>query len=147
MKILILCILTARTCLGQGEQVSFEQYNDTITEYLKKHPDIIIANDEELAVATKNLEANEAKINAQNEKYANGDATYGEAVYAWDDLSEEELSNTMTGLTHPPDLERVNTPEVLAHFDYLRKMYNRQELPEFWDSRNTTLTNSSSGKH
>ena len=147
MKILILCILTARTCLGQGEQVSFEQYNDTITEYLKKHPDIIIANDEELAVATKNLEANEAKINAQNEKYANGDATYGEAVYAWDDLSEEELSNTMTGLTHPPDLERVNTPEVLAHFDNLRKMYDRQNIPATWDSRNQGITNRASGKH
>ena len=81
MKILILCILTARTCLGQGEQVPFEQYNDTITEYLKKHPDIIIANDEELAVATKNLEANEAKINAQNEKYAKGMANYRQILF------------------------------------------------------------------
>jgi len=137
MKIVILCLLVARTCLGQ-------QYDLTIQEFEEKFTKTYGSPEEEAAAAI-NLAAHVAKINAQNEKYANGDATYGEAVYAWDDLSEEELSNTMTGLTHPPDLERVNTPEVLAHFDNLRKMYNRQELPEFWDSRNKTLTNSSNG--
>ena len=76
MKILILCILTARTCLGQ-----VEQYNDTITEYLKKHPDIIIANDEDLSVAKKNLAANEDKINAQNEKYSKGEANYRQILF------------------------------------------------------------------
>ena len=76
MKILILCLLTARTCLGQGEAVLFEIYNDTITEFLEKNPTIIIANDEDLAVAAKNLAANEAQINAHNEKYAKGEANY-----------------------------------------------------------------------
>ena len=76
MKILILCLLTARTCLGQEDLDSFELYNDTITEYLEKHPDITIANDEELAIAAKNLAAKEAQINAQNEKYAKGEASY-----------------------------------------------------------------------
>ena len=76
MKILILCILTARTCLGQ-----VEQYNDTITEYLEKHPDITIANDKELAIAAKNLAANEDKINAQNEKYSKGEANYRQILF------------------------------------------------------------------
>ena len=76
MKILILCILTARTCLGQ-----VEQYNDTITEYLEKHPDITIANDEDLAIAAKNLAANEDKINAQNEKYSKGEANYRQILF------------------------------------------------------------------
>ena len=71
MKILILCLLTARTCLGQGEQ-----YNDTITEFLEKNPTITIANDEALAIAKKNLDAHEAQVNAQNEKYAKGEASY-----------------------------------------------------------------------
>ena len=101
MKILILCILTARTCLGQGEQVSFEQYNDTITEYLKKHPDIIIANDEELAVATKNLEANEAKINAQNEKYAKGKANYRQILF----IPEQFFLNLLHSLKYTFFLE------------------------------------------
>ena len=62
-------------CLGQ------EQYNDTITEYLEKHPDITIANDEDLAIAAKNLAANEDKINAQNEKYSKGEANYRQILF------------------------------------------------------------------
>ena len=62
--------------LGQEDFGLYEQYNDTITEYLEKHPDIIIANDEELAIAAKNLAAKEAQINAQNEKYAKGESSY-----------------------------------------------------------------------
>ena len=81
MKILLLCLLTTRTCLGQGEPVVVEQYHDTITEFLKEYPDIIIENKDDLAVAAKYLAANEAEINAHNEKYANGEANYRQILF------------------------------------------------------------------
>ena len=129
MKILILCILTARTCLGQGEQVSFEQYNDTITEYLKKHPNIIIANDEELAVATKNLEANEAKINAQNEKYAKGKANYRQILF----IPEHSLKYTYF-LEAKLKLHLKKKSVFLAFFERIRafsQLDNTHNLTKF----------------
>jgi hypothetical protein len=32
-------------------------------------------------------------------------------------------------------IERINTPEALAYFDKLTEKYNRDEIPDFWDSR------------
>ena len=138
MRVVILCLLTARLCLGQ-------QYNLTIQEFEQLYNKTYGSVEEEDAAAN-NLAANEAEINAQNEKFAKGEANYDEAVQEWDDLSEEEFLNKMTGLILPPEDKRVNTREALAHFDHLRKMNNRQELPAFWDSRDPTLTNSPSGK-
>ena len=134
MRAVILCLLIARTCLG-------EQFNLTIKEFEEKFHKTYGTPEEEEAAA-KNLAANEAEINAQNEKFAKGDANFDEAVQPWDDLSEEEFLNQMTGLILPPENERINTPEVLAHFANLHRMYNRQELPDFWDSRDPVLTNS-----
>ena len=139
MRIIILCLLTARACLGQ-------HYNLTIQEF-KEQFNKTYGTPEEEAAAAKNLAANEAEINAQNEKFAKGEASYGEAVQPWDDLSDEEFKKQMTGLIIPPEHERINSPEVLAHFDNLHKLYNRQELPVFWDSRDPGLTGSPSGKH
>ena len=139
MRIVILCLLIARTCLGA------EQFNLTIQEFEEKFHKHYATLEEEEAAA-KNLAVHQAEINAQNEKFAKGQASFEESMYIWDDLSEEEFLNKMTGLIIPPEDERVNTPEALAHFDHLRKMNNRQELPAFWDSRDPTLTNSTSGK-
>ena len=139
MKVIILCLLTARLCLGQ-------QINLTIKEFEKLYNKTYGSVEEEDAAAN-NLAANEAEINAQNEKFAKGEATFDEAVQEWDDLSEEEFLKKMTGLILPPEDERVNSPEVLAHFDNLRKMYDRQELPATWDSRDQGITNRASGKH
>lgn len=94
MKVLILCLLTARTCLGKPEQVLIEKYNDTITEFLEKYPTITIANDEELAIASKNLAANEAQINAQNEAYANGTASYRQNI----SIPEQKMFNLQHSL-------------------------------------------------
>ena len=140
MRIIILCLLTARACLGQ------QQYNLTIQEF-KEQFNKTYGTAEEEAAAAKNLARNEAEINAQNEKFAKGEASYGEAVQPWDDLSEEEFIKQKTGLILPPEHERINSPEVLAHFDNLRKLYNREELPDFWDSRDPSLTGSPSGRH
>lgn len=32
-------------------------------------------------------------------------------------------------------IERINTPEALSYFDRLSEKYNREEIPNFWDSR------------
>jgi hypothetical protein len=140
MRIVILCLLIARNCLGT------EQFNLTIKEFEQKFHKSYGTLEEEEAAA-KNLAAHEAKIKEQNEKFVKGEASFDEAVYSWDDLSDEDFLKQMLGLILPPDDERVNTPEVLAHFDNLHKMYNRQELPDFWDSRDPGLTNSPSGKN
>ena len=140
MRIGILCLLIARTCLG------VEQFNLTIQEFEGKFHKSYGTLEEEEAAA-KNLAIHEAQINAQNEKFAKGEASFDEALYIWDDLSEDEFLSQWTGVIIPPEDERVNTPEVLAHFDNLHAMYNRQELPDFWDSRDPVLTNSPPGKH
>ena len=139
MRIVILCLLIARTCLGT------EQYDLTIKEFEEKFQKSYGTLEEEEAAA-KNLAAHEVEINAQNEKFAKGEASFDEVGQSWDDLSNEDFRKQMTGLILPPEDERVNTPEVLAHFNNLHKMYNRQELPDFWDSRDPGLTNSTSGK-
>lgn len=32
-------------------------------------------------------------------------------------------------------IERINTPEALSYFDKLQEKYNREDIPDFWDSR------------
>ena len=139
MRIVILCLLIARTCLGA------EQFNLTIQEFEGKfHKSYGTVEEEE--AAAKNLAANEAKINAQNEKFAKEEADFDLELEPFDDLSLKDFLSQYGGLILPPENERFNTPEALAHIDNLHRMYNRQELPEFWDSRDPVLTNSPYGK-
>ena len=139
MRLVILCLLIARTCLGT------EQVNLSIQEFGEKfHKEYETVEEEE--AAAKNLAANEAEINAQNDEFDMGKADFDEELEPWDDLSPEDFVNQYMGLILPPEDERFNTPEALAHFDNLHRMYNREELPEFWDSRDPGLTNSPYGK-
>ena len=126
MRAVILYLLIARTCLG-------EQFNLTIKEFEEKFHKTYGTPEKEEAAA-KNLAANEAEINTQNEKFAKGEANFDEAVQPWDDLSEEEFLNQMTGLILPPENERINTPEALSYFGKLKEKYNREDIPDFWDS-------------
>ena len=32
-------------------------------------------------------------------------------------------------------IDSINTPEALSYFDRLSEKYNREEIPNFWDSR------------
>ena len=32
-------------------------------------------------------------------------------------------------------IERINTPEALSYVDKLQEKYNREDIPDFWDSR------------
>ena len=139
MKLVILCLLIARTCLG------YEQVTLTIQEFEEKfHKEYETLQEEE--AAAKNLAANEAKINALNENFAMGEADFDVELEPFDDLSQKDFLSQYGGLILPPENERFNTPEALAHIDNLHRMYNRQELPEFWDSRDPVLTNSPYGK-
>ena len=139
MKGVILCLLIARACMG-------EYFNLTIKEFEGRYQKTYSTLEEEEAAAN-NLAAQEAQINAQNKEFDAGDANFDEELHEWDDLSEEEFIRQYTGaIIDPEDEERSNTPEAMAHLSNLHKKYSREDIPEFWDSRDPVLTNSPSGK-
>ena len=86
------------------------------------------------------------KLTPKMKKFAKGEADFDEELQLFDDLSQEDFLSQYTGLILPPEDERFNTPDALEHFDNLHRMYDREELPEFWDSRDPGLTNSAYGK-
>merc|ERR1719162_2534759 len=99
MRLVILCLLiAARTCLG-ADQVTL-----TIQEFEEKfHKEYETVEEEETAAI--NLAANEAEINAQNEKFAKGEADFEEELEPFDDLDLEDFLSQYTGLILPPDDE------------------------------------------
>merc|ERR1712135_239533 len=102
-------------------------FEETIDEFNDEF-NIIVEEDLKAAEAQR-LKEIETKINEHNQKFANGDATFGEKLYAFSDLSEDEIENKMMGLTGwdpkrgdapperamglimPPESERINPPE------------------------------------
>ena len=46
-----------------------------------------------------------------------------------------EFYDTHTGFI-PSSNDSINTPEALSYYDKLQEKYNREEIPDFWDSRN-----------
>ena len=139
MKGVIFCLLIARACMG-------EYFNLTIKEFEGRYHKTYDTLEEEEAAA-KNLAAQEAQINAQNEKFDAGEANFDEELYEWDDLSDEEFINQYTGvIIDPEDEERKTNPGDLAHITNLHKKYSQEGIPEFWDSRDPVLTNSTKGK-
>jgi hypothetical protein len=141
MKGVIFCLLIARTCMG-------EYFNLTIKEFEEKFHKSYSTLEEEEAAA-KNLAAQEAQVNAQNEGFDLGVANFKEELQSWDDLTEEEFERQYTGIIldqEDGDLDRANDPEAVAHLSNLHKKYSQLEIPKFWDSRDPTLTNSPSGK-
>ena len=79
------------------------------------------------AAEEQRLKEIEAKINAHNDKFAKGKASFDEKLYAFSDLSKEEIEREKMGLGDfgssdlpvrsfglimPPVSERVNTPEM-----------------------------------
>ena len=139
MKGVIFCLLIARACMG-------EYFNLTIKEFEGRYHKTYDTLEEEEGAA-KNLAAQEAQINAQNEKFDAGEANFEEELHIWDDLSESEFIRQYTGaIIDPEEEERINTPEAMAHLSILHKKYSREDIPEFWDSRDPVLTNSPYGK-
>jgi len=112
-------------------------FEETIDEFDKEFNIIVLDNDLK-AEEEQRLKEVEANINEHNKEFANGKATFGEKLYPWSDLSEEEIKRAMTGLTGgfyttrfgggwdpkrgdapperatglimPPESERINSP-------------------------------------
>merc|ERR1712198_382475 len=73
-------------------------FRETIDEFDNEF-NIIVLDDDLKAVEEQRLKEVEANINEHNKKFANGEATYGEKLYAFSDLSEDEIKKAKTGLT------------------------------------------------
>ena len=144
MKIIVFCLLLGTTLGTPEKDLSIKEFEE------KFHQKFASPKDE--ADAAENLAKNEAEIDEENEKYAKGEANFEEELEPWDDLSDEEIlkektglidskeerSNPMrfrTGLLVRPKHERVNTPEERAFLDEIYAKYDRDDLPQAWDSR------------
>ena len=73
-------------------------FRETIDEFDNEF-NIIVLDDDLKAEEEQRLKEVEANINEHNKKFANGEATYGEKLYAFSDLSEDEIKKAKTGLT------------------------------------------------
>ena len=104
------------------------------------------------AEAEKNLKANEAQIDANNEAYAQGKSHFREEVKEWDDLSDEEFAKEKTGaldagsgkkfmglLDEKHMFERYNPPGGHEYLQNLQNFYDSQpslsQLPKTFDAR------------
>ena len=144
MKIIFFCLLLGTTLGAPGKDLTIKEFEE------KFHQKFADPKDE--ADAAKNLAKMEAQIDEQNEKYAKGEANFEEELEPWDDLSDKEMIKEKTGLTDSkeersnpmrfrtgllviPKHERVNTPEERAFLDEIYAKYDRDNLPQVWDSR------------
>jgi len=118
MKIYIALLFTGIALVGAFE--------DTIDEFNNEFN--ILVDAEVKAEEEQRLKEIEEKINQHNKKFANGEATFGEKLYAFSDLSKDEIEKAKMGLTGwdpergdapperamglimPPESERINTP-------------------------------------
>jgi len=117
MKIVFALILT-----GFALTFAFEENHETIDEFNEEFH--IVVPDEDLkAEEEQRLKDIEAKINEHNQRFANGKASFSEKLYAFSDLSKEEIEETKMGvpgdvpvrsfgLIMPPESERISTPEM-----------------------------------
>ena len=120
----------------------------TIKEFEEKYNEIFDTPGNE-AAAAKQLELELADINKQNELFDQGEGHFMEDVHEWDDMIPEELTDTKMGLIHtkedfsnrgrgviheePRDLEY--SPEELKRVEEIFSNFDRDSLPEFYDSR------------
>ena len=120
----------------------------TIKEFEGKYNEVFDTPEDE-AVAAKQLELELADINKQNELFDQGEGHFMEDVHEWDDMIPEELTDTKMGLIHtkedfsnrgrgviheePRDLEY--SPEEIKRVEEIFSNFDRDSLPEFYDSR------------
>ena len=124
MKLLALCFIgvaLARPELGK---------DPSIQEFEKEFHKLYTPEEE--AKAWANLKKNEEQIDAENELYEKGEASFEEAVMPWDDYDSEEFAEAKTGaldsddenkiyfakgLLDDPDMLERNSPEDQAYLD------------------------------
>ena len=107
---------------------------------------ILVETDAEKALEAERLQQVEDEINKENEKYARGEANFGERLYPWSDWSKGafesqklgviEPATRAMGLVMPPESER-NTPENQAKLDALHAgmEMNRAYTPQTYSSQ------------
>merc|ERR1712136_411919 len=89
MKIIFALLLTVFAWTYAFEE-TIDEFNDEFN---------IIVDEDLKAAEEQRLKEIESKINEHNKKFAKGEATFGEKLYAFSDLAEEEIENKMMGLT------------------------------------------------
>ena len=104
-------------------------FRESIDEFDQEN-NIVELNDDLKAEDEKRLKEVEAEINADNENFEKGDASSGMKLYAWSDLSKDEIQAEKMGLSRgwdpkrgdapperamgmimPPESERINSPQ------------------------------------
>ena len=121
----------------------------TIKEFEGKYNEVFDTPEDE-AVAAKQLELELSEINKQNELFDQGVGHFMEDVHEWDDMTPDEIVDAKTGLIHAKEdfsnrargviheEPRDNTeysPEELQRIEEIFSNFDRDSLPEFYDSR------------
>ena len=114
----------------------------------------MVPDEAEKIKEAKRLKEVEAEINEHNEKYARGEVHFAEQLYPFSDLSKEDFEKEKlgikgwdprrgdaaperraTGLTLPPESERVNSPENQAKLDAMYSALDRGYTPRKFSSK------------
>lgn len=154
MKVALLCLFLSAACATPqrpSDEAADWYLRKSIDEFDKEFG-IMVADEDEKAIEAERLKEVEAQINEQNEKFAKGEATFGEKLYSFSDLTKDEFDAEMLGarewdpsrgdapperemgLIEPPESMR-NTPENQAKLDALySKMADRQAPPSAYFS-------------
>ena len=87
----------------------FPDDNDTVSDVHETEDQfddefgIMVANKKEYAEEAKRLKKEEAQINEENKKFAEGKASFQEKLNPWSDLSMKEYLKEKTGVVDPND--------------------------------------------
>jgi len=132
----ILLLIVSATTTAFADDDIFPDDNDTVSDVHETEDQfddefgIMVANKKEYAEEAKRLKKEEAQINEENKKFAEGKASFQEKLNPWSDLSMKEYLKEKTGVVDPndgyarglylpPESERINTPEEQADLDAL----------------------------
>ena len=83
----------------------YEAFRESIDQFDEEN-NIVDLDDVLKAKKAKRLQEVEDEINADNEKYDKGEASSGMKLYAWSDLSKEEIEAQKMGLSTDLDPSR-----------------------------------------
>ena len=70
--------------------------SETLDEFDKEF-NILVADDDEKAAEAERLKQVEEEINEQNDKYANGESSFGAKLYEFSDLSKGDFEKAKLG--------------------------------------------------
>ena len=82
------------------------KYKESLDEFNKEFGIIDLEDEAGKAEEAKRLKQAEDEANEQNEKFEKGEATFGEKIYPFSDLPEEQFEKEKEGLIIPPQAEQ-----------------------------------------